>query len=385
LRGVAAAIVLVHHSFLTIPSLAAPYYDVHIARHGAWWTWLLTSTPLHLVWAGGEAVFLFFILSGFVLTVAGERMMGPKAWAIYFPRRIVRLFGPVWVAIAVGGIIVWLTHRSPEDHLGPWMDDHPADYTLRALAHDSTLFFGTSGTISPLWSLQWEVWFSLLLPVFLLLAIPARRGWYAAAAVAGLLILSTFGEHELSVLGTVAKFAYFLPMFGIGAVIAIRREQIRSWYARAERAIIVRISLAVVALLFYVSKWLLAGITPNQFYANNSIALQLIGAALLVVIVMCDPWAQRAFAKKAVGWLGTISFSLYLVHEPIVIAARYLVLGHPAVWGFAIGIPASLLFGWLFYWQVERRFHQLSRRIVVGGLKPRVLDGMTDRMVNASE
>ena len=28
---------------------------------------VMTYTPLHLLWAGGEAVFVFFVLSGYVL------------------------------------------------------------------------------------------------------------------------------------------------------------------------------------------------------------------------------------------------------------------------------------------------------------------------------
>ncbi|WP_368259248.1 acyltransferase family protein, partial [Blautia wexlerae] len=69
LRGLAAVIVLVHHALLVIPALAAPYYGQTV-QPGL--PWLLVHTPLHLLWAGTEAVYLFFILSGLVLTLAAR-------------------------------------------------------------------------------------------------------------------------------------------------------------------------------------------------------------------------------------------------------------------------------------------------------------------------
>lgn len=49
---------------------------------------LLIFSPLHVVWLGAEAVFLFFVLSGFVLVKAATR---PEfSWPAYYPSRIVR-------------------------------------------------------------------------------------------------------------------------------------------------------------------------------------------------------------------------------------------------------------------------------------------------------
>lgn len=69
LRGVAAVVVLIHHSLLTVPSLASAYYPTTVTAIAWSKSWLITYTPLHLIWAGTEAVCLFFILSGFVLTL----------------------------------------------------------------------------------------------------------------------------------------------------------------------------------------------------------------------------------------------------------------------------------------------------------------------------
>ena len=67
LRGAAALVVVIYHVFLVQPSLAAPHLDPN-APLGAV-EWLATFTPLHLMWAGPEAVFVFFVLSGLVLAL----------------------------------------------------------------------------------------------------------------------------------------------------------------------------------------------------------------------------------------------------------------------------------------------------------------------------
>jgi uncharacterized membrane protein len=72
LRGVAALIVVVHHALLTSPTLARVNYGaVPGSVHG--FLWWMTYTPLHLIWAGPEAVFVFFVLSGFVLFLRPRR------------------------------------------------------------------------------------------------------------------------------------------------------------------------------------------------------------------------------------------------------------------------------------------------------------------------
>jgi len=69
LRGLASLVVLVHHCFLISPQLAAAV-DSNGTGPFESWVWWVTFTPVHLLWAGQEAVIVFFILSGFVLTNA---------------------------------------------------------------------------------------------------------------------------------------------------------------------------------------------------------------------------------------------------------------------------------------------------------------------------
>ena len=76
LRGLAAATVLFTHVLLA--GIAFHAYDARDAP----------------VWAGNVAVGVFFVLSGFVLTLPSTRRA--ENWVAYYPARLLRLYLPVW-------------------------------------------------------------------------------------------------------------------------------------------------------------------------------------------------------------------------------------------------------------------------------------------------
>lgn len=66
--------------------------------------YLLTQTPMRIVWAGGGAVELFFVLSGFVLSLPWLRGRRPS-YGEFVVRRVCRIYLPYIVAIAVTMIL----------------------------------------------------------------------------------------------------------------------------------------------------------------------------------------------------------------------------------------------------------------------------------------
>ena len=63
LRGLAAVVVLIHHILETVPALAEVGARPGVVPTGTF-NRILTQSPLHLLWAGHEAVLIFFVLSG---------------------------------------------------------------------------------------------------------------------------------------------------------------------------------------------------------------------------------------------------------------------------------------------------------------------------------
>ena len=183
LRGAGAAIVVVYHLLLVIPAV----YDLPSANHPAdasavlWWIY---RTPLRILWGGHEAVLMFFILSGLVLTlpaIAAGR--GRIAWGAYYLKRLCRLYIPVWASLLLALTLAVAVPRAPGFGSG-WMMSHEP-VTAHALLYDVSLLFGTTNLNSPLWSLRWEIWFSLLLPFMygVIKFIRAERYWPFAFAL----------------------------------------------------------------------------------------------------------------------------------------------------------------------------------------------------------
>ncbi|WP_417562585.1 acyltransferase family protein [Microbacterium sp.] len=345
LRGVAALAVVANHSLLVSPSLAAAYYggDVHESPLG----FALVYTPLHLLWGGAEAVVVFFVLSGFVLARAVRSRSFD--WFGYFPSRILRLYVPVVAAVALGFAILLLPHDGATQ--SPWLTGRPAGYPVHDMLQDLALLGGTSGVVSPLWTLRWEIIFSLLLPV----AVYAARVMPAWALGLACVVLSAIGAIE-----DVSTLQY-LPIFGVGVAI----EGMWDGISRMARRIgwIGWTAILAAAVVLLSARWLLLAPMGHSAAQHAAQAPIVLGAAILVVAaVHCRP-LRATLTWRPIAWLGAVSFSLYLVHEPIVVLMANLTDAMPLT--LLTALPLALLVAWVFSLVVERPSHRLSRFVRV--------------------
>jgi peptidoglycan/LPS O-acetylase OafA/YrhL len=357
LRGLAALLVLVHHAVLTSATLAEPYRG---GRASGWASWV-TYTPAHLLWAGAEAVLVFFVLSGYVLTLPALAPDRPS-WRSYYAQRLPRLYLPVWGSLVLAVVLAHVVSRSDVAGASWWLNRHN-DVPRRAVAESAALVTEPSFSLNgPLWSLRWEVLFSVLLPVFVGLALATRRRRPGVAALAGITAL----------LGLVAcgalldsRALMYLPVFGVGVLLAANRERGAALAERVSPPAYVVIAVGCAFLL--TAYWCLLGLREghsSRALLAVGLPLEVVGAALVMLLFAHWRPAVRLGEAPVTQWLGKRSFSLYLVHEPIVVATAFLLRGRggtPLVAGLAI--PAALLAAAAFYLAVERPSHQLARRI----------------------
>ena len=361
LRGLAAVVVVVHHCLLAVPGLAAPYFDQPPAPGEGLLVRALVVTPLHLLWAGGEAVYVFFVLSGLVLALP---VLGATRfrWRVYYPQRLVRLYLPVAVAVVFGTALVQLVPREDAAGLGAWLENSSAGAGVLGLARDLTLVAGPSGLITPLWSLQWEVLFSLALPLYLLAVVALRRRPLLAAA----LVLAAAGAG--AVLGRPALT--YLPMFALGVLLAVHLRSLRELAERLpSRA---WWPVVTVTVLLLTSRWTAVGLGADGRLADATTPVAVAGAGGAVLVAAFCPPVRAALESRPLRWLGLISFSLYLVHEPVVVAVAFL-LGPGAGWlVLPVAAPIALPVAVVFFHVVEAPSHRLARR-VGAALGPRVV------------
>jgi len=366
LRGVAAIVVVAYHSLLISPQLADIVVNNKPPAPGSFWDLLLYS-PLRIFIAGNEAVIVFFVLSGLVLTLQVRRERDFN-WGTYFPRRLVRLYLPMFASVVFAVIVTLLLHRDRDASDSAWVQFYTyPDFSWKFAIQAADVFNGTPDFNSPLWSLRWEVLFSLLLPVFVLIASRGRKLAWTAIALAPLAVLL---GYENSVLPLV-----YLPAFIVGIALAklfSLRDESAVGAAEAELGTprvpwwghLAWLAVAVASLFLLILHWLLQpGIGQNTHVAFASSALIVLGAAGIVTVAARWKPAIRVLSLPPIHWLGRISFSLYLVHAPILIATAN--VAHDLPWPVqtAIGVGISFGVAELFTRLVDIPSHRLSKKI----------------------
>lgn len=306
---------------------------------------------------GGHAVWLFFILSGLVLT----RMMISAArfeYGNYLLGRLARLYIPVAGAVVFTFLTMLIVGRNI-DGLGQWVDNHPNTYSPSSIIYDLTLISGSSGNLSPLWSLQWEVLFSLLL----ILYVAVIRKMPPLLAIVAALSLCVVGDAISS------PVLMFLSMFAIGTGLAFgwdrmaaSRDQLE---IRMRRHMLLYGSAVILALAvtvaMQITPTLIAALDiPSRLMGVGSMIASMLGLTASIVLIGLAKPLRVIFEMRLIQWFGLISFSIYLVHEPILLAFTYLFDAAP------VGVLAALVLAFpiahVFYVAIEKPSHTLARR-----------------------
>lgn len=143
------------------------------------------------------------------------------SWRTYYPKRLVRLYLLVLAAVVLGLLLVITAPRFNAVELGSWVNACPDGYTALGLIRDVTLITGVSTVVSPLWSLRWEVLFSLALPLYIYAVKTQRiREWVKISGV-GLTLIAG------SLLGN--DYIFFLSIFLCGALMAGNWSSLSNW------------------------------------------------------------------------------------------------------------------------------------------------------------
>lgn len=375
LRGVAAVTVMVYHALLVVPAVAAIFVFGHEPNSLSleWW---LYHTPIRLAFAGPEAVLVFFMLSGFVLTLPLLKGGSLHHWRAYFGRRLLRLYLPVWGAIVFAYLIALIVPRDPEFG-SAWLRMHLAPQLSVAL-RDGVLLHGTSNLDSPLWSLQWEVWFSLLLPLlfFGLWVLRASRWWFPAVI---LLAATSAVAHDASVKAALSSLPgawmtwgllTYLPVFGIGMILATKSERLATfaiWIGSRRHAHFVWFTLTGGALVLTICSTVFpVSLVKSVADSELFFGAELLGIVLLLFVSMHAPGMQRLFQSAPIQWAGSRSFSLYLIHEPILVATALATRSHDYLpWLFIAMalVPVILVAAEAFNRLIEHPAHLLAKTV----------------------
>ena len=347
LRGIAALLVVACHALSTLPGIGNVVSGNRSAGLNTAEAWAVFS-PLHILWNGTPAVHVFFVLSGYVLILPFTRPGAAGKWAQYYAKRFFRLYLPAWASLAVAVALMAIIPRSASPLQSPWADIYVTDPSLGQVLKDGLLLLNASTINTPLWSLKWEVLFSLLLPAYVLIALRWRRLWHLKLGLA--LALAAAGAL-LDV-----EWLSYLPIFAIGAVLGAERERIRELTESWPR--FVWFLVAAAGIFLANAEW----ISPEQPIPGVE-AVVTVGATLIVLLFVSCRSAKRLGDTAAAQWLGRVSFSLYLVHLPIILAGVTLLRSVSLPLALAVSVAAAFVIAELFYRYVEQPAHRLSMAV----------------------
>jgi peptidoglycan/LPS O-acetylase OafA/YrhL len=349
LRGIAALTVVFDHCMRVIPGAGSGE-----TAHGTALK-LAKFTPLHIVWAGHQAVMFFFVLSGFVLSLPFHSGRSDP-YGTFVIRRICRIWIPYIVVIAAALCARVLFRSSSGNHyISGWVHSDWAGSLgpVHLLNHLSLIGSFNDAQIDPVvWSLTIEMRISLIFP--LLLWVVLRSRWQFS--LGGSIALGAVG-YAMNYYGALANLGLtiaYIPLFVIGILLAQHRENVKRFYTAWSSRFGLWTILVIALVAYTYPYWALPHVRVLHLAPPDDWATT-VGVVLFIVAALGSPAVIAVLSHRVPVWLGRISYSLYLVHAAVLLTVVHLLYGKiPLVGIWLITIATSLVLATLCHRYVEQ-------------------------------
>lgn len=322
------------------------------------------------VWLPGGyvGVDVFFVLSGFLITrILVEELSeeGRIRFGRFYLRRIRRLFPALLCTVVVSCFGAFLL-LSPELIVGFFRSAGAALLSISNFFFWWQVdYFDVAGNTKPLlhtWSLSVEEQFYLIWPVtlFVLWRFCGRLGaWIGLFLLAVTSLIWSEWLLERDRAGSFFLLPSRMIELAIGALLV--------WAPSLKKPSLQEASMALGIAAILAAATLFDEKTP---FPGLAALLPCLGAALFIVGAKA-PLMGHAFRLRPVVWLGKISYSLYLVHWPVVVFFIAYTFRIPSqATDIALICCLSVLLAWVQYRLVERpfRYPGESNRVFVLGV-----------------
>jgi exopolysaccharide production protein ExoZ len=320
----------------------------------------IASTPAldrfaHAVHAiGNTGVDLFFVLSGYLIyktLVTREQGFGG-----FMMRRIRRIYPTFLVVFAVYCVLSFVFPRE---------SSIPADGALAYVAANLLLLpglFPIKPMITVAWSLSYEMFFYLCLPLVVTLLHLRRRSNLQRICFVAAVAIALAAWSAVSGAGHIRMI-----MFMSGMLI---HDAIASRQVRAPSGMVAAAALVI-------------GLAGSLLPVTGYVKIGLLFASFFLVCMHCflrpQAWLARAFCWTPMRWLGNMSYSYYLLHG-LTLKALFMFVPHSAALAdhalllFVLLLPlffaATLFTSGCLYLLVERPLSLAAPKRVANGAVP---------------
>lgn len=326
---------------------------------------LIYHTGFELFSGGYLGVDVFFVLSGYLITNIVISQFDNKKfdYADFFERRARRIFPALYIVLLVSTIPAWFLLVPPDMVSFVNSQSSAAAFLSNIFFWRESNYFDTSSELKPLlhtWSLGVEFQFYLIYPIYIGLAYRLFPK-YIFQTTAFLFLMSLALSHWGAMVKPTPNY-YLLPTRAwellYGALVAL-------WHIKHRDRKDFTISKSKADLLTLIG--LLLVITPVFYFTTETpfpSAYALIpttGTALIIIFSKHASIFYKVLTLKPLTYLGLVSYSAYLWHQPIYAFIRQLedYLSGLGVWVAAFF--ATIILASLTYHLIENPFRSRSK------------------------
>lgn len=327
---------------------------------------------------GYVGVDIFFVISGYLITTIVHRDTVARNFNLwqFYERRVRRIF-PALIVVCVACLVAGALLFVPDD-----LRDLGASFVAASLFSSNILFwlqadyFAGPVEFKPLlhtWSLAVEEQFYLFMPPVLWALQRMKPAWVKPIFI-GIAAASFIASCAWVVIDPSGN--YYLPhtrawellvgsLLALGVVPPIHNKRL------AEAASICGLALLAAPLVLLNHE--------SVFPAWNAL-WPCIGAGLMIHSgAHVRTVGRRILELRGMVWIGLISYSLYLVHWPLIVFAKYLLL-RPLELAESVALGLVMLplawLMWRFVEQPTRRSRTSRRTVLVAGAAAMAIMGL---------
>lgn len=355
LRGLAALAVFFGHMYLT-------FYHTGITRL------LFERGIFRFFIAGSEAVTLFFVLSGFVLSLPFYSNKKFN-YRVYVFRRFCRIYIPYVIAISIAILCREAFYTGYIAGFTDWFNvNWSRGIDMNVIKNHLLLIVTfTSNLDNVIWSLIHEMRISLIFPIvmFLLVKFNLKKGIGLAILLTCISIIFSLSDNQFS--GTEVYYTiHCTSLFVVGALLAKYRTSLISKFSNLTMKS--KVFLFVVGIILYLyahPSFVLNILIPNlnPFYrAITDTWITAIGSSILIIIAISLPRISRILSNNFINFIGKISYSLYLYHLIVLLSCMHLLNGIVPTWVICIiSVVGTIIVSSCMYYLVEKPAMKLSK------------------------